>query len=432
MGHWPETGRSTRIEKNERGSRWCDGTLIVAIANGFSDRRGLPNRFQLPSKWLGLMKKVVLISFVSLAGVFLLSLGCDRGEVADRPPVAKQPAEKVLMEEAAIEETPIEAVTTTPPPGPADDETPPAVDAGDSVTTAAADKALETDKPRQSHARMLPSVDGASDESDPPATDPAADAVADTDAAKGQDLSAWSQQGPTGEEIAREAFLPPPGGKSLSKHGRLWIDPEVHRVYLDGYVTLKRGPLEMFACPVGTKEHESIVAALARSREVHAALLAVGADSGTPVRFDPEFLPPTGQVVRIYVCWYDAKGDFHASDARQWIEDLQTEKPMTAEWVFAGSGFWQDPEDQREYYLADSGDMICVSNFSSAMLDVAIPSSADTGSLRFVPMEDNIPELDTPVRLVMVPVPNPADDPQPAEEPDLLKLPESSVVPRKK
>ena len=188
----------------------------------------------------------------------------------------------------------------------------------------------------------------------------------------------------------------------------------------------------MFACPVGTKEHESVVAVLAKSSEVHAALLAVDATPGTPVRFRPEFLPPTGQVIRIFVCWYDEKGQFQTVDARQWVLDLRTQKAMDAEWVFAGSGFWQDPEDKREHYRADSGDMICVSNFSSAMLDVAMVSSADTDSLRFEPFESRLPKRDTPVRLVLVPVPDPTDDTDAKPDPNFLAAPTLRVVPRKK
>jgi hypothetical protein len=240
----------------------------------------------------------------------------------------------------------------------------------------------------------------------------------------------WEPDGPSAEEVAGKAFLPPPGAKLLSKTGRLWIDRKLDRVYVDGYVAMKRGPLEMFACPVGTKEHESIVATLAKSREVHAALLAIDASPGTPVRFRPEFVPPTGQVIRVWVCWYDSNDQFQSVDAREWIEDLETEKAMTAEWVFSGSGFWQDPEDKREYYQADSGDMICVSNFSSAMMDVAISSSADADSLRFVPMESKIPDRGTPVRLVLVPVPLPTDNPKPDGNANLRKVPTDTDVPR--
>lgn len=240
----------------------------------------------------------------------------------------------------------------------------------------------------------------------------------------------WEREGPLPEEVAAKAFQPPAGAMSLSKTGRLWIDRDRQRVYLDGYVAMKRGPLEMFACPVGTKEHESIVAGLAKSREVHAALLAIDAQAGTPVRFRPEFLPPTGQVIRVWVCWYDTDGKFQVDDGRKWIKRLQTQKAMEAEWVFAGSGFWQDPEDKREYYQADSGDMICVSNFASAMLDVAMESSADAGELQFAPFEEHIPDRETPIRLVLVPVPFPTDDPDAKTDPELLAPPTADDVRR--
>lgn len=224
-----------------------------------------------------------------------------------------------------------------------------------------------------------------------------------------ESMDQWGPDGESPAELAAKAFAAPPNAKPLSKNGRLWIDVKRERVYVDGYVAMTRGPLEMFACPVGTKEHESIVAVLARSREVHAALLAINATPGTPVRFRPEFSPPTGQVIRVYACWYDKAGKFQTVDARNWIQDLETEKAMDVEWVFGGSGFWEDPQDKVEHYQADSGDMICVSNFSSAMMDVAIPSSSDADSLRFVPYESKIPSRETPVRLVLMPLPIPSD-----------------------
>ena len=43
-----------------------------------------------------------------------------------------------------------------------------------------------------------------------------------------------------------------------------------------GKICLRQGLLEMFACPEGTKEHESIVSVNAKAQTVHTALLAVG------------------------------------------------------------------------------------------------------------------------------------------------------------
>lgn len=210
--------------------------------------------------------------------------------------------------------------------------------------------------------------------------------------------------------IVRKTLAPPPGAQQLSTN-HLWVDREQARVYIDGYVTMREGPLEMFACSVGTKEHESIVATLAPSREVHAALLLVGAKAGTPVSFLPRFVPATGQRIRVWVCYYDEDGDFQVSDARRWVRKDGTENDLKEDWVFGGSSFWKDPADGREYYQADGGDMICVSNFSTAMMDLPIASSAEAADLLYTPYTDRIPDQVTPVRLVLVPIPVPSDKP---------------------
>ena len=232
------------------------------------------------------------------------------------------------------------------------------------------------------------------------------------------------------DKVVQEAFSPPPNAKALSKRN-LWIDSKNKRVIFDGYVAMNDGPLEMFACPVGTKEHESIIGTLPRAKEVHAALLAVGAQHGTPVEFLPRFVPATGQRIRIWVCYWDKENKFHAVDGRRWVKHAKTKRQMETDWVFAGSGFWKDPSDGREYYRADSGDMICVSNFNSAMLDVPIASSAEANDLQFVPFTERIPPQGTPLRLVLVPIPLPSDNPPTRPEADFTTPPDEAVLPRK-
>ncbi len=205
----------------------------------------------------------------------------------------------------------------------------------------------------------------------------------------------------------RNTLADPPGATRLSQQSSLWVDIQGKRVFADGYVAQREAYLEMFACPAETKEHESIVGVMAKSEEVHAALLAVGAKQGTPVRFDTEYIPATGQPIRIWVMWYDEDGQFQHTDARRWVRHVGTEESLKLDWVFVGSSFWKDPSDGTVYYQANAGEMICVSNFSTALMDLPVESSDANNELQFEAFTPRIPPPGTPVRLMLVPITSP-------------------------
>ena len=82
---------------------------------------------------------------------------------------------------------------------------------------------------------------------------------------------------------------------------------------------------------------------------------------------------------------------------------------MKYPWVFVGSGFWNDPETGKRYYHAERGELICVSNFASAMLDLPVPSSQTNDDLLFRAYTERIPKVGTPIKLILIPKPK-ADD----------------------
>ncbi|MEX0937708.1 MAG: YdjY domain-containing protein [Pirellulales bacterium] len=207
----------------------------------------------------------------------------------------------------------------------------------------------------------------------------------------------------TEEQLAARKLAPPEGARRLVPEHDLWVDREKKRVYIDGRICLRRGQLEMFACPQGTKEHESIVAANTKAQVAHAALLLVGAKVGQPVQFSPEYVPASGTVIEVYVIWKDAEGKQHRVPAQEWIRNTRTKEPMKHNWVFAGSGFWTDETDGKRYYQAEAGDFICVSNFPSATLDLPVESTAANAGLLFEALTEKIPPLGAPVRLELVP-----------------------------
>jgi hypothetical protein len=196
---------------------------------------------------------------------------------------------------------------------------------------------------------------------------------------------------------------PPAELTKLSQTGEVWFDKKRKAVVVDGQVSLREGQLEMFACPKGTKEHESVVALNCKADEVHAGLLAAGAKPGKPVSFDPEYKAATGQVIDIYVLWKDEKGEKHQVRAQEWIKDAKKDKAMSHDWVFAGSGFWKDEETGKEHYKANGGDLVCVSNFPTATLDLPIQSSDANDELMFVAYKEHVPARGTKVRVVFIP-----------------------------
>lgn len=256
----------------------------------------------------------------------------------------------------------------------------------------------------------------------------------------------------------------------LNKSGTVSLDVDGKRLLLKTKVCLREGVLEMFCCLKQTKEHESILAIDSEAYVIHTGLLALGAKTGSPVKFQPEFSPATGTRIRIFCQWTDKEGKLHRESADRWIRnssrrffvelfeekpeglmlpedsdlkwdeknkelywfghmsdkrrdeflalsknakyqkaikkfyELTQPKPLDIPWVFTGSGFYTDETTGTKSYLAESGDVICVANFPSAMIDLSARSSADgENNLLFEAWADHIPPVGTEVLLELVP-----------------------------
>ena len=282
------------------------------------------------------------------------------------------------------------------------------------------------------------------------------------------------------EPDGKTAAARSPAGKpaddlvALNPNRTVLLDREGKRLLVKTQVVLREGLLEMLCCPAQTKEHESILAVQSRAFVIHAGLLALGAKPGGPVQYRPQFKPPTGQPIDIFLQWTDAQKKHHRVRAEEWIrsathrmyvapfeklppglalpdrdEDLpiryfakfkeltwfgpmsaaqrgkllllsrdaayqkaiQTffaqgqSRQLEAGWVFVGSAYYVDEKTGEKSYLAEGGDLICVSNFPTAMLDLSIKSTdkQDEGLL-FEPWTERIPPKGTEVTMELVPV----------------------------
>ncbi len=201
------------------------------------------------------------------------------------------------------------------------------------------------------------------------------------------------------QKLVVDRFDEPKDCKLLHRENRIWINRDEQVVILDGYIAQREVPLELFACPAGTKEHEAIVAVFARAQLVHAGLLAINAKPGNTATFEP-FKPAHGTTVRVYALWMDANGKTQGTLAQNWIRRSGTKKSLHWDWVFAGSKIYKD-EDGKENYLGDSGELISVSNFTTSTMDVSVRSEQSNANLIFEAFTERIPPRNTLVRLVL-------------------------------
>lgn len=206
-----------------------------------------------------------------------------------------------------------------------------------------------------------------------------------------------------------DTFRPDPAWKPLGPS--LWFDPKERRLLLRAKVVLREGPLEHLLCLRGTKEHEAILSTRAIPRQIHAGLLLTGAEPGHPVRFVPQFAPPTGTKVAITLEW-EENGKPRRANAKDWVRDERKKTAMETDWVFAGSELVNDPVSKTPYYLADDGDLVTVSNFASAILDVPFASSASDADRPFIAYTERIPPRGTGVTITLRPKANPPAKPK--------------------
>ncbi len=212
--------------------------------------------------------------------------------------------------------------------------------------------------------------------------------------------------------------------QQLDKTDRIWITGDRKSVVLLGRVALREGPLELFACRIGTKEHESVVSVRVKPNLIHFGLLLCGAEPGKPMQQPteqtPHFIPPSGDEIEIKVRWKDKAGKVQETLAQDWILDIAKskrndaakegeeewleKKAMSTHWVFTGSMMYKDDAGKNHYVADESGELFGLSNFVGSILDVPVKSSAENVNLLFACYTERIPEFDTPLTLILTPV----------------------------
>ena len=210
-------------------------------------------------------------------------------------------------------------------------------------------------------------------------------------------------QSPQRRGAKRSLSKDPPGMKRLMAGYDVWIDPVNKRVVLDGTVCLREGQLEMFACTKGTKEHESILAVDTKAYAVHAGLLAVGAEVGTPVQFQPTYKPATGTEIDINLIWTDKNGRSIAIGPRI---GSATCKPASR-WNIPGSSpaavFGRTRPAARKATWPSRAISFASRTFPAPCSICPSKAARPTTSCCYEAYTEHIPPLGTRVRMVLTP-----------------------------
>ena len=232
--------------------------------------------------------------------------------------------------------------------------------------------------------------------------------LAKVDPPKGEPLPAYPLTNPKNKSVA----LTPDKTSIVAEVAGEGDNKKVVRFGVAAEVCLREGPLEVFLCQKGTKEHEAIVRVDLDPELIHLASIAAGGKVGTPTGFiDPKteeakHTPATGSKVNVLV-HYTKDGKTHTHPAQDWVWDHKKKQSIPHQWVFAGSVYIKNPDDPnaKPYYGANSGDIFAISNFPYATLEFPAQISKDEAQLTYEAKTDKIPPLTSKVWVLVEVVP---------------------------
>ena len=187
------------------------------------------------------------------------------------------------------------------------------------------------------------------------------------------------------------------------------VDTKAGEVRLEGKVVQRDVSLELVVCTEGTREHESVIATKAKPSHVTFALAMLGLKEGKPGYMTPggAFSPPAGDVLDLTVRFTLEKveGGEKKTEVREvpaWkllrLSGAETGLVRPIEWVYVGQ------QGRAALEAADSeGTIVCLSNFSTAVIDVPFESTDVNANLLYEANAEVIPARGTAAELVVRP-----------------------------
>lgn len=202
-------------------------------------------------------------------------------------------------------------------------------------------------------------------------------------------------------------------GDGILPHLR--IDRDARTIDIDARVVLREGKwIELIACSPGSREHESLVVALAKPSHIHLALLTLGLTPGDPMTSEktPDGFrvhPPTGPAVAVSFIIQEG-GQTREVPVNQWVVQQKTGEVMAGNhFLFTGSNFVT--YEDKQVYMADlNGTVVSLVNFGEDLLTRDTEMTNHSDNQAWNANTPVIPPLGTKITLRLRPVaPAPTD-----------------------
>lgn len=187
------------------------------------------------------------------------------------------------------------------------------------------------------------------------------------------------------------------------------VDREAREVRVESTMIAVDMPIEFLVIADGGPDHEAVLRTRAKPSHVHAGLLLLGLEPGSPVRYveaTRSSVAPFGPPLRLSVRWVDAQGTTRNAPATSFLRSLRDGKSMPDQpFIFAGSMV----RDEDGTYAADlAGYLVSIVNFELSPIDVPRLASSSNELLEWELNRDHVPAAGTPVTLIISPIQDPS------------------------
>ena len=194
----------------------------------------------------------------------------------------------------------------------------------------------------------------------------------------------------------------------LNGGGRIYYRDRM--IALNGVSLLQRGPIELFACTEGGKDHESVVRLRCHPEALNLGLILLRLKNGPPPAKLGVPAVPQGDRVIVTIEWRGKDGAVVARRAEELIRRVDREETMPfVGWTFIGSQFLPELDPQngqpvpgRTIFAATRyRSIITTWRDGTTILDNPLPEAEDDSL--YVVNVDRIPPPGTKVRVVLRP-----------------------------